>query len=82
MGGIVEWKRKARKLFLPGACFQFTFFPANDDLPVTSLPKPSRQLQQLALPAAQTQADVDMSDFQGPRGIHEVLGVGLVLSVG
>jgi hypothetical protein len=70
MDGVVEWKRKERKFFLPGASFQFTFFAANDDLSVTSLPKPPRQSQQLTLPAAQTQADVDMSDLQGPRGNH------------
>jgi hypothetical protein len=45
MGGIVEWKRKGGKLFRPGACFQFALFPADDDLAVTSLSKPPRQLQ-------------------------------------
>jgi hypothetical protein len=66
MKGVVEWKRKARKLFPPDACLQFTLFPANDDLLVTSLPKPARQPQQLALAAAETQACVDMSNLQGP----------------
>jgi hypothetical protein len=70
MSGVVEWKRKGRKLFHPGASFQFTFFPANDDLAVTSPPKSPRKLQQLALAAAQTQAYVHMSDLQGPRGNH------------
>jgi hypothetical protein len=72
MGGVVEWKRKGRKLFRPGPCFQFTLFPADDDLAVTSLPKQPRKFQQLALAAAQTQACVDMSDLQGPRGSHEL----------
>jgi hypothetical protein len=70
MGGVVKWKRKGRKLFRPGACFQFALFLADDDLAVTSLPKPPRKMQQLALAAAQTQACVDMSDLQGPRGSH------------
>jgi hypothetical protein len=70
MGRVVERKREGRKLFLPGASFQFALFLANDDLAVTSLPKPPRKLQQLALAAAQSQACVDMSDLQGPRGSH------------
>jgi hypothetical protein len=79
MEGVVEWKRKRSKPFPPGACFQFTLISANDDLRVTSLPKPPRKFHQLALPAAQTPTDVDMSDLQGPRGKHEVVGVGLAL---
>jgi hypothetical protein len=64
--GVVEWKREAGELFRPGACFQLTLFSADDDLAVTSLPKPPRKFQQLALAAAQTQAGVDMNDLQGP----------------
>jgi hypothetical protein len=45
MKGVVEWKRKGRKLSRPGAGFQLTVFSANNDLPVTSLPKPARKLQ-------------------------------------
>jgi hypothetical protein len=70
MSWIVEWKRKARELFRPGAGFQLTLFSADDDLAVTSLPEPSRQVQQLPLAAAQTRAGVDMNDLQGPRGSH------------
>jgi hypothetical protein len=70
MEGVVEWKRKGRKLFPPGAGFQFTFFPADDGLAVASPPKPPRKFQQLALAAAQALACVDMSDLQGPRGNH------------
>jgi hypothetical protein len=70
MEGVVEWKRKARKVLHPDAGFQFTLCPADDDLAVTSRSKPPRKSQQLALAAAQTQADVDMGDLQGPRGNH------------
>jgi hypothetical protein len=70
IGGVVKWKRKGRKFFSARTCFQLTLFPANDDLAVTSLAEPSRQLQQLALAAAQTQPCVDMNDLQGPRGSH------------
>ena len=70
IAGVVEWKRKGRKLFRPGACFQLALFSANNDLAVTSLAEPPRQFQQLALAAAQTQACVDMNDLQGPRGSH------------
>jgi hypothetical protein len=70
MGEVVEWKRKGRKLFRLSAFFQFALFLTDDDLAVASLPKPLRKLQQLALAAAQSQACVDMSDLQGPRGSH------------
>jgi hypothetical protein len=56
MHGVVERKRKGRKLFRPGAGFQFTCFPADNGLAVTALPKPPRKSQQLALAAAQTLA--------------------------
>ena len=70
IGGVVEWKRKAGELLRPGACFQLTFFSADDHLVVASLAKQPRQFQQLALAAAQTQACVNMNDLQGPRGNH------------
>ena len=70
MSEVVKWKRKAGELFRAGARFQFALFPADDDLPVTSLAKPPREFQQLALPAPETRACVDMSDLQGPRGSH------------
>jgi hypothetical protein len=70
MGGVVEWKRKGREFLRAGACFQFALFAADNDLAVTSLPKPPRKLQQLPLPTAQTQACVNMSDLQGPQGTH------------
>jgi len=70
IAGVVEWKREAGELFRPGACFQLTLFSADDHLVVASLAKQSRQFQQLALAAAQTQACVNMNDLQGPRGNH------------
>jgi hypothetical protein len=70
MQGVVKRKRKAGEVFRPRASFQFTFLSANNNLGVTSQPKPPRQLQQLALPATQTEANVDMSDLQRPRGNH------------
>jgi hypothetical protein len=71
MQGIVEWKRKVSELLRPEVTFQFTRFPADDDLVVPSLPKPARQFQQLALAAAQATPYVHMSDLQGPGGNHE-----------
>jgi hypothetical protein len=69
-GGVMDWKRKRRKLFRPGAGFQLTLFSADDDLAVTSLAEQPRQLQQLALAAAQAQAGVDVNDLEGPRRSH------------
>jgi len=63
MAKVVGWKRKARKLLRPCACFQFALFAANDDLAVASLSKPPRKFQQLALAASQAQACIDMSDL-------------------
>jgi hypothetical protein len=45
MSWVAEWKRKARKLFRSGARFQFTLFPADDDLAVSSLPKQPGKFQ-------------------------------------
>jgi hypothetical protein len=65
MGGVMEWKQEIRELFRPDTCFQFAPFRANDDLSVAPLSYAPRKFQQLALATAQTEACVDMSDFEG-----------------
>jgi hypothetical protein len=62
MARVMGRKRKAGKPFRPSAPFQFALFAANHDLPMASLSQSQRQTQQLALPAAQVQAGVEMSD--------------------
>jgi hypothetical protein len=63
VGRVVEWKRKGRKLFRPGAGFQLALFSADDHLAVTSLAEQPCQFQQLALAAAKAQAGVDVNDL-------------------
>jgi hypothetical protein len=62
MARVVGRKRKAGKPFRQCAPFQFALFAANDELPMASALKAPRQTQQLALPAAQVQAGVEMAD--------------------
>jgi hypothetical protein len=70
MEEVVPGKREGGKPCLSGVRLELTLLPANHDLPVASLAKSPRKVQQLPLTASQTLADIDMSDFQWSRGSH------------